>query len=959
MSITLDYNTSGIPANGLPGWTGIGWTLNTGGVITRTINGLPDEYVYPEACQISDFHNYFESHGRLLFDMTNTANDYHTLKENISCYDYSPDVFYFNFMGKHGSFFLGQDGEWKIQCDENLDVLFDIDNNSNFIYPLFRTCPGSSELQPKCIKGFTLVDDGGIKYVFGGESEGDLDHIEFSISLFHSTEGNHTTCWIPNAWYLKRVEDRFGNILYNFGYERGKFLVQAQTHYECGRTIGNENSLFSHNGDTYSWGDSEFPYNLQVVSPVYPKNIIMTDNQKVEFVMDKSVELSSHDFFIGLYSNYGTSGLYNLLRNHSHLGANTFLKPFYYLQSDSSFITIYQKSNDAKMSDPLSSMSLSPLKCINLKSSGTIYQAFYFKYGLANTSRFHIKEIDIYDDVANYQIALGYSMCYKFRYKNIDLLTKDCLSTAVDHWGYYNAYNSGNGYDLNGIGNSTGNQIFSYRNVNTTASQYGMLTDIVYPTGGCTTLEYEQNDFSSFQSDDRSEMRDSTGIAGGLRIKSITEYEDSTKLVMLGKRTYSYKRTSNISSGELFSRPRYEWNNWRTNISSNASVCLNLLKTTSIIPLFNSFGPHIGYSRVKETNADGTSTVYTFENISSCMEEPFSLCFTAQPSPYDSFSEHGYKRGKMKKIVTMSVDGSLTRSEKYNYESARTDTAYCWTSSLKQFNTSLGSGGLVMFTGGVYKLYYPKYDVNSKITTTDYDGANVVDSTAYNYTDYTFNSQNGYPHQASARKLTSERTFRQGEIILKQSVFKTGTAYKNKYFLPLSSTTTKLNNNFIERKETAYSLMNGHYVPSYEIISTGTSGINDTIITYNDYDSTFRLTKYTEKDGVKVRLFWDSNDRMVARIRSRYDNITYNSQTTNPLQVLTISGLSAFTKKDVESEVYMYNDRGLLKSKTFGNGQTEYYYYDSMNRLSEVRDTNNKDIQRYVYKYKTGIRDTQ
>ena len=153
--------------------------------------------------------------------------------------------------------------------------------------------------------------------------------------------------------------------------------------------------------------------------------------------------------------------------------------------------------------------------------------------------------------------------------------------------------------------------------------------------------------------------------------------------------------------------------------------------------------------------------------------------------------------------------------------------------------------------------------------------------------------------------------------------------------------------------------MNGHYVPSYEIISTGTSGINDTIITYNDYDSTFRLTKYTEKDGVKVRLFWDSNDRMVARIRSRYDNITYNSQTTNPLQVLTISGLSAFTKKDVESEVYMYNDRGLLKSKTFGNGQTEYYYYDSMNRLSEVRDTNNKDIQRYVYKYKTGIRDTQ
>lgn len=161
MSITLDYNTSGIPANGLPGWTGIGWTLNTGGVITRSVKGIQDEYKCHQCPTPVGFQNYFESHGQLLVDKGNTANNYELLRNNVEQYkyDYAPDVFYFNFMGRHGSFFLGQDGEWKIRCDENLDVLLDPDDESSLIYPIFETCPGRPEKQPKCIKGFTLVDE--------------------------------------------------------------------------------------------------------------------------------------------------------------------------------------------------------------------------------------------------------------------------------------------------------------------------------------------------------------------------------------------------------------------------------------------------------------------------------------------------------------------------------------------------------------------------------------------------------------------------------------------------------------------------------------------------------------------------------------------------------------------------------------------------------------------------------
>lgn len=48
LPITLDYDAGGVLVNCLPGWAGQNWTLNAGGVVTRTIKGRPDEYEFPE-----------------------------------------------------------------------------------------------------------------------------------------------------------------------------------------------------------------------------------------------------------------------------------------------------------------------------------------------------------------------------------------------------------------------------------------------------------------------------------------------------------------------------------------------------------------------------------------------------------------------------------------------------------------------------------------------------------------------------------------------------------------------------------------------------------------------------------------------------------------------------------------------------------------------------------------------
>ena len=55
--------------------------------------------------------------------------------------DYAPDVFYFNFMGKTGRFIMGNDGEWKIDCEENLDIVFNVSDTSNYIAPYIDKYP--------------------------------------------------------------------------------------------------------------------------------------------------------------------------------------------------------------------------------------------------------------------------------------------------------------------------------------------------------------------------------------------------------------------------------------------------------------------------------------------------------------------------------------------------------------------------------------------------------------------------------------------------------------------------------------------------------------------------------------------------------------------------------------------------------------------------------------------------
>ena len=219
--------------------------------------------------------------------------------------DCESDVFYFNFMGKSGRFFYGDDGQWKVYSDDNIHVEFDVNNQNNYILPYFKYFNYSyKNKQMKTIKGFTLIDDNGTRYIFGDnsssntETNGDYETrasaIEYSVPFFSALNDNTLydkgESMTASAWYLTEIKDRFGNSLYKFTYERGKFMVKI--------SYVNEDTWETYDGKTCPRNWSNFHYAMCLNSPVYLSKITMPlSNNSLKFTMDAERVLTAKDFY--------------------------------------------------------------------------------------------------------------------------------------------------------------------------------------------------------------------------------------------------------------------------------------------------------------------------------------------------------------------------------------------------------------------------------------------------------------------------------------------------------------------------------------------------------------------------------------------------------------------------------------------------------------------------------------
>lgn len=429
MDLTLDYDGSGIMVDVHPGWVGQNWTLNGVGVITRSVQGRADEEGFTKGgFYYNNRISYIEAviAGQNWFTEENT-DTYEELREfaldRLFLYhnpiDTEPDIFSFNFFGKTGKFFLGNDGNWKVISDHNLKVEFDYADTSKYMAPLFGFIPGTlnQKKYENVIPGFKITDEAGYVYTFGHHDAA----VEQSLPFFRQYSGTSffgDPDWVSTAWYLTKVEDHRGNEIYNLSYERSYFTAQVYEVHLTGCSscrIANGNWLPCDDFMSRTGTGS-------LIGPVYLSSIETNKGDRLEFKRSTTVQkpftwtnvfnFESNQILDNLPPPYPPFPFLQLPDYYSYDPENTFPNPFpglMWMKLDT--ILVFQ--NDTHL-----------VKAVNLS------------YNNDPDERLNLLNVDYVgnDLLSNPSTGrYGYSMIYD-RFDELP----DYFSRQIDHFGYHN-----------------------------------------------------------------------------------------------------------------------------------------------------------------------------------------------------------------------------------------------------------------------------------------------------------------------------------------------------------------------------------------------------------------------------------------------------------------------------------------------------------------------------------------
>ncbi|MEP0266106.1 RHS repeat domain-containing protein [Dokdonia sp.] len=150
LPITMNYIGNGVKVDANNTWTGVNWTLDAGGVITRTVNHKPDEQVNQRVFQ-EDID---------LLNITNEQDEavviYQYYNSTGLTWDTQPDIFSFSFPGYSGSFYLSQDDMSPILINVDSELEIEILGSQN-----------TNRLKLLQQKEFKITTPDGIQYYFG------------------------------------------------------------------------------------------------------------------------------------------------------------------------------------------------------------------------------------------------------------------------------------------------------------------------------------------------------------------------------------------------------------------------------------------------------------------------------------------------------------------------------------------------------------------------------------------------------------------------------------------------------------------------------------------------------------------------------------------------------------------------------------------------------------------------
>ncbi len=492
--ISLSYHAKGNKVEDISSWIGLGWSLNAGGVITRAVKGIPDDYFhYIEEYQSSGTHEERRNEYRTgLFETNELMEQISGDDENEKLVgvfnsvrsdflDLEPDMFYVNCFSFKFRFVFDR--------DENLHLIPQSDK---------RVIP-SKDGNGK-ITAFTVIDEEGNKFIF--------NRAEISTTAIKSGKPGRDgkiiyTKEFNSSWYLSKVIDLYGNEI--------DFIYEDETiSYE---TKGNT-KLYYHNYNcstsiASSQGESD---KTDVFNTIQTKRLktITWDGGLVSFTRS--------------FNRQDLTGAKALTNIEVHTIDGELIRGIDF--SHSYFVTTGNSDNTGKRLK---------LESIQEYSVGLTLPPFNFYY---NSTELPDRLSDKVDFWGFYSSSASSGEVTTYYYPDY---YSDILRSR---------------HSIFPLRNFTGEElVFSGvdRNSNENDITACILEKIEYPTGGYTEFEYGchefQNPLDLFDLSDNIE-------GGGVRIEAILHSSDGSDF-QTKKFYYNQSTNSSLSSGKIIRLPQF------------------------------------------------------------------------------------------------------------------------------------------------------------------------------------------------------------------------------------------------------------------------------------------------------------------------------------------------------------------------------------------------------------------
>jgi YD repeat-containing protein len=590
LPISLNYHASGVKVAETASWVGLGWSLNAGGMITRSVQGGPDEGPQPPLkfpTYLANNQSFFTGYYRdgyilppkLTFNSINSSGIFTDALEAetyqkynfaaVGSVDCEPDIFFYNFGGYSGKFFFkvvrnpatglvsSREAVFLPRADVKVEV------TATFNYGGGRNA----------FEQFVITTPDGVKYYFGenGATEASRSGTD-EIPLLDS----HTA-----SWMLTRMVSPTGRqITFEYVDEEFNFFNLASERYVMPQC------------EAAPWCNLVNKRVQATMTRSKRLAKIRTSQTEVNFVSGSlRKDLAKYDTRNGIFDLPADQVPPNQLNGKEP----RWLDKVEIKTSGGSLIKAYKLGYDY-FSSP-NNETFFPYIYL-----GTAPQAHM------KSDRWRLKLKDIQE--------LGEAPAdnkppYRFTYVETSafgspLYLPRRISFQQDKWGYYNGATT-NRTLVQAIDNPV---CSANRNTNPDFVKVGSLQRIQYPTGGITTFEMEPHRLGT-------DMQ-----IGGLRIaRLISSSGYGPDLV----KEYEYGTPS------LFDNPIYMFNVRSTLVTAigysngngfmasapsfNSTLFAQVYSSSDAFPMQSLQGSHVGYTYVKEKQPNNGYTAYTYDNL--------------------------------------------------------------------------------------------------------------------------------------------------------------------------------------------------------------------------------------------------------------------------------------------------------------------------------------------------------